>query len=242
MNTPSNSVGWLALVASPIGNLADITLRAIQTLEEVDLIAAEDTRRASILLKHYQIEKPLTSYYKDNEHKKTSYLVTLVQQGKKIAYLTDAGTPCLSDPGLLLIRELLAAGIEPRIIPGVSALSYAITACAMPLSTFNFYGFLPRKKEKRRKTLISLIQQGQTIFIYESPHRLGRLIQEINDYVGPDTVMTIIREATKLYEEHLRGTAAEILGRNAGRKWKGEITVAIAPIKGDGTITRSDAN
>ena len=219
--------GKLSIVATPIGNLEDMTFRAVRVLGEADLIAAEDTRRAQILLKHYQITSRLTSYHMHNEARKTAQLIEQVKQGRKVALLADAGTPCLSDPGYLLVREAVAAGLEPEIIPGVSALTYAVAACGFPVSDFHFAGFLPRQSGKRRRMLRELAEKGSTFFLYESPYRVNKLLVEITEEIGPETRVALLREATKRYEEHIRGTAQELRDRFSEQKWKGEITVAV---------------
>ncbi len=225
MNSPSP--GWVALVATPIGNLEDITLRALRTLEEADTIAAEDTRRARRLLAHHQIKTRVTPYHAFNEHRKTEQLLERVAGGERIAVLTDAGTPTLSDPGFLLVRTARQIGIEPVIIPGVSALTFAVTAAGMPVDQFMFAGFPPRKAGRRRNFLRQLPVAELTCFLYESPHRIPRLLDEIAAMIGPTTPVTLIREATKLHEQIIRGSAAELAEQFAGQQCKGEFTVVI---------------
>ncbi len=219
--------GRLSIVASPIGNLEDITLRALRVLKEADLIAAEDTRHSRKLLTHYEIKQPLTSYHMHNEKGKTSKLLDRVLRGEHVALLSDAGTPCLSDPGYLLVRDAIAAGIEPEIIPGAAALTYAVSACGFPVSDFHFGGFLPPKGAKRRRRLAEMAASGKTFFLYESPHRINKLLTEIAEELGVDTQVALIREATKFFEEHIRGTAGELCETLKDRKWKGEFTVAV---------------
>lgn len=221
--------GSLAIVASPIGNLEDMTFRAVRVLGEADLIAAEDTRRARKLLDHYDIGGRVTSYHAHNEHRKTKGLLDQVAAGKKVAVLSDAGTPAISDPGFLIVRAALRQGIDPVIIPGVSALTFAVVACGFPVNEFCFAGFLPQKSGKRRAVLARLAAQGQTFFLFESPHRIGRLLREIVENVGAQAQVALIREATKLYEERLRGSAAELLAAFGEKKWKGELTIAVQP-------------
>jgi 16S rRNA (cytidine1402-2'-O)-methyltransferase len=219
---------WLALVSSPIGNLEDMTYRAVRILGEADVVAAEDTRRARKLLSHFDLHPGrLISYHMHNERRKTSALLEQVRQGQKVAVLCDAGTPSIADPGFFLVREAIAEGIEPMIIPGVSALSFAITACGFPVTECCFAGFLPPKGEKRRKRLGALAEGSPTLMLFESPYRIERLLGDIAATLPETTQVAMIREATKLHEEALRGTAAELLAQHSGRKWKGEFTVAI---------------
>lgn len=224
------SCGWLALVATPIGNLDDITLRALSVLRDADLIAAEDTRRARKLLTHFDIPCRVTSYHAHNEHGKTASLLTRVHNGEKVVALSDAGTPCVSDPGYLLMREAVASGIEPTIIPGVSALTYAVAACGLPVSRFAFGGFLPPKGQKRQTQLREWMTGQPTLIVFESPHRVERLLNDVCAALGPETRMVLLREATKLHEEHIRGSAGELVERYAGKRWKGEFTVVLHPI------------
>ena len=219
--------GKLSLVACPIGNLEDITFRALRILKEADVIAAEDTRRAKKLLHHYEIDTALTSYHSHNEKSKTGNLLDRIERGEKIAMLSDAGTPCLSDPGYLLVRDAVSRGIEPEIIPGPSALAYAVSACGFPVTDFHFLGFLPQKSGKRRKALTYAADHYRTFFIYESPFRITKLLNEISEEIGPDTELVLIREATKKFEEHIRGTAGELIKSFGEKKHKGEFTVAV---------------
>ena len=240
MKSGDYNFGFIALIATPIGNLEDITLRAIKVLKQVDLIAAEDTRRAKKLLFHYEIPCPLTSYNKDNEHWKTAHLLREVKSGKNIGFLVDSGTPCISDPGYLLVQKALAEGITPLIIPGVSALTYSIVACGLPVAKFAFAGFLSKRKMKRRTGLKELAQHNETFFIFESPHRMNQLLHEIFEELGPKTFLVVIREATKSFEEQIRGSAEELLEIYGQRKWKGECTIAITTKKMDAS-SRSHA-
>ena len=231
MTLNNEKQGFLAFVATPIGNLEDITLRALRTLRESDLIAAEDTRRTKKLLSHYNITCPLTTYNKDNEHWKTVHLLNQLKTGKNIAFLVDAGTPCISDPGYLLMREAISQAIEPLIVPGVSALTYSIVASGLPVSEFCFAGFLPKRKAKRRSLLKELASHQGTLFLFESPRRVNQLVQEIAEEIGGETSIVVIREATKSFEEHVRGSADEFLEKYGDRKWKGECTIAVSTKK-----------
>ncbi len=218
----------LAIVSTPIGNLEDITFRALRILREADLIAAEDTRRTAILCRRYDIETALTSYHAHNEHRKTDKLLELVEGGRRVALVSDSGTPLVSDPGYRLVREAVWRGIEPEIIPGPSALTFAAAACALPVDRFQFHGFPPRKAGKRRNFLLSLKDCDSTVFLYESVHRVQQLLDDICSVLGEDTQVALIREATKIHEERLRGPAGRIRDENCGRNWKGEIVVAIS--------------
>ena len=231
MTTPSPAppAGWLALIATPIGNLEDITLRALRTLREADLIAAEDTRHARILLDAHEIRTPLTPYHAHNEHRRTDALLDQIAAGKKVALLSDAGTPAVSDPGFFMVRAAVARGIEPVVLPGPSALTFAVVAAGLPVDRFRFLGFPPVKSGRRRSALATVAATGETTFFFESPHRIGRLLEEIQEVLGPGTRVAVIREATKLHEECLRGTIAELLRQTAGRAWRGELVVAVAP-------------
>jgi len=219
--------GWLALVSTPIGNLEDITLRALRVLREADLIAAEDTRRARRLCQRYDIDTPLTSYHAHNEHRRTAALLDQVQAGKRIAVLSDAGTPVISDPGFLIVREALRRGIEPMIVPGVSALTWAVVAAGLPMDRFCFLGFLPSKGERRRKRLLEMREHPGAYILFESPHRMSRLLQEMREVLGGDVRVAVCREATKLHEECIRGNLDAVFEQHGNRTWKGEITVVV---------------
>ena len=219
--------GWLALVSTPIGNLEDISQRALRTLKEADLIAAEDTRRTGKLCSHFDIHTSMTSYHKHNEHKKTSRILDRVEAGQNVAVVTDAGTPAISDPGFLIVREGLERGVEPVVVPGPSALTYAITAAGFPVDKFTFYGYPPRKSGRRKRLLSQMEGTDMTYFLFVSIHRVDRVLEDIGEALGPRTRIAIIREATKVHEERIRGTVEEILDQHGGRKWKGEIILAI---------------
>ncbi len=225
----NKSLGKLSIVSTPIGNLSDITLRALETLRACDLVVAEDTRRALILLNHFEIKKPVISCHTYNEHKITEKIIGKILGGANVAFLSDAGTPSISDPGYFIVRKAVENGIEPTVIPGVSALTFAAVASGLPMDKFAFYGFLPVKPGRRSTMLKEIAVGGKTAFLFESPHRIGRLLQEICDNIGPETRIAVIREATKLHEEILRGNAREILESCKGKNWKGELTVGICP-------------
>jgi len=222
--------GKLSLVATPIGNMGDITRRAVETLSAADVVAAEDTRRAGKLLSVLGVKKRMVSYHSFNERSAVSRIISMVaEEGLNVAVVSDAGTPALSDPGFLLVREALAAGLEPEIVPGVSALAFAVTASGLPVDQFSFLGFPPRKSGARARLLERVREEGRTAFFYESPHRIARFLAETAEIVGPDAEVAVIREATKLHEEIIRGTAAETAETAAGRKWRGEIVVGVKP-------------
>lgn len=226
--TPAQTTcGSLSIVATPIGNLEDITLRALRVLKEADTILAEDTRRTRILCSHFQISTRLESYHIFNEHGKAGELVRRILSGEKIALVSDAGMPCIADPGFLLIREAVRAGIEPDILPGASALLFAVAASALPSDRFAFHGFLPVKSGRRASRLSQISASGMTAVVFESPYRLSKLLRELPEYFGADTPAAVIREATKLHQEILRGTTAELAEKYAGRSWKGECVVVI---------------
>jgi len=219
--------GTLYVVATPIGNLEDITLRALRVLKEANLVAAEDTRRARRLCAHFDIHTALTSYHAHNEHRKTEWLLDRIDAGKRVAVLSDAGTPTVSDPGFLIVREALRRGIEPRVIPGVSAVTFAIVAAGLPVDRFTFLGYPPVKPGKRRSFLSAACANAGTYVLFESPHRVSRLLQALCETLGPETRVAIIREATKLHEECLRGTARSLAVECAEREWRGECTLVI---------------
>ncbi len=221
--------GALYIVSTPIGNLEDITIRALRILQEVDLIAAEDTRQTRKLLHHFDIPTPLTSYHIHNEHHKTSQLLDKVTAGTRLAVVSDAGTPGIADPGFLLIRDAVARGIEPVMIPGVSSLILAATASALPIDKFSFYGFMPVKSGKKGKLLQQIANIGHTAVVFESPHRISKTLQAVSETVGAETGIAIIREATKLHEEVIRGRAGELAEQYAGQKWRGECVIVISP-------------
>jgi 16S rRNA (cytidine1402-2'-O)-methyltransferase len=216
--------GTLYLVATPIGNLEDITLRALRTLKECDVVAAEDTRRTAQLLKHFQISKPLLSYFQFNEAKRSEQIVERLRRGEKVALVTDAGSPGISDPGERVVKSVIAAGLRVEPVPGPSALVAALTASGLGTEEFHFVGFLPHKSGRRRATLEALKALPGTIVLYESPYRIGRLVGELNE-LFPERRLVLARELTKKFEEFLRGTAAEILAQIANRTLKGEFVV-----------------
>lgn len=220
--------GTLYLVATPIGNLEDITLRALRVLKECDVVAAEDTRRTGLLLKHFGISKPLLSYFQFNEARRGEEILERLRRGEKVSLVTDAGSPGISDPGERVVKAAIAAGFRVEPVPGASALVAALTASGLPTDEFHFIGFLPHKSGQRRNTLEALKPVCGTIVIYESPYRVEKLLTELND-VFPERQVVLARELTKKFEEFLRGTPAQLLEATRNRSLKGEFVVLIAP-------------
>lgn len=216
----------LYIVPTPIGNLKDITLRALEVLREVDLVLAEDTRTSSVLLNHYDINKPLWSYHMHNEHKVLEKLVTELQAGKQIALITDAGTPAISDPGFLLVRECVRMNIPVECLPGATAFVPALVDSGFPINRFVYEGFLPLKKG--RHTLFTQWQQEErAIVFYESPHRLVKCLSELINYLGEAREVCVCRELSKKFEEHKRGSLADIAAYYEAHPPKGEIVVVV---------------
>lgn len=218
--------GTLYLVSTPIGNLEDITLRALRILKEVDLIACEDTRRTRILLSHYGIKTAFTSLYDEIERKKGVALVEAILDGKSLAYVSDAGTPLISDPGYHLVRSAIEAGIPVVPVPGPSAAITALSVSGMPSDRFAFFGFLPEKAGRRRSFLQKLKTLSMTLVFYESPRRLIDSLKDIRDVLG-DRDVAVTRELTKVYEEVLRGRVEELIGNLEAQGVKGEITLLV---------------
>jgi len=216
----------LILVPTPIGNLKDMTFRAVDILKEVDLILAEDTRKTGILLKHYEVQNKLQAYHKFNEHKQIIPIIEKIKSGNTIALVTDAGTPGISDPGFLIVRECIKNEIEIETLPGATAFIPALINSGFPSDKFCFEGFLPQKKG-RQKRLTELSTEERTIVFYESPHRLLKFLQQIKEYFGDERQISISRELTKIYEETKRGTANELTDYFNTKTIKGEIVVII---------------
>lgn len=223
----SNECGKLYLVSTPIGNLEDMTMRALNVLREVDLIAAEDTRHTRQLLSHFDIHTKLISFHAFNEHRKAEGLLDDIANGLNVAAVSDAGTPSIADPGFFLMREAVRRGMEPIVIPGVSALTFAATASALPVDKFSFLAFPPVKSGRRRKFFEAIRNEGKTVFFFESPHRIGKTLPELAEVVGADADVAIIREATKLHEEVIRGKAGELAERYADHQWRGEFVIGV---------------
>jgi len=219
--------GTLYIVSTPIGNMEDITLRALRILKEADLIAAEDTRRTGLLLKHFGIQVPLTSYFEGNEFKKRDFIIAKLKEGKKVALVSDAGTPGISDPGFRLIQLAIESQFPIVPIPGPSAVITALSVSGLPTDAFFFKGFLPHKSKKRRDLLEELQDVRETLIFYESPHRISETLKDILEVLG-DREIVLTRELTKMHEEIIRGKVSKIQDQIAGRTLKGEITLVIS--------------
>jgi 16S rRNA (cytidine1402-2'-O)-methyltransferase len=231
-------IGTLYIVATPIGNLEDVTMRAVRVLRECKVIACEDTRQTRKLLDHFHIETPLVSYHEHNEAQRATELVERLQAGESIALVSDAGTPLVSDPGYRVVQAAIIAGVTVTPIPGVSAAIGALSAAGLPTDSFRFCGFLPPKSSQRCKVLEELADETCTLIFYETPHRILDALEDIDATLGPRPVV-MARELTKLHEEFLRGTASEIRAQLAARpSVKGEITLLIG--KGEPRATNAD--
>jgi 16S rRNA (cytidine1402-2'-O)-methyltransferase len=217
----------LTLVPTPIGNLQDITLRALEVLKNADLILAEDTRTARFLLQHFQIEKRILSHHQHNEHNALKEVIRLLKEGNKIALVSDAGTPAISDPGFLIVRECIKEDIEVYCLPGPTAFVPALVMSGLPCDKFVFEGFLPQKKGRQSRFLF-LKEEERTIIFYESPFRLVKLLEEIMEHFGSDRRCSVSRELTKMFEETRRGTAEELFQHFSAHPPKGEIVVCVA--------------
>jgi 16S rRNA (cytidine1402-2'-O)-methyltransferase len=221
-------MGKLYLVPTPVGNLEDITLRAIRILKEVDLILCEDTRKTSILLRHYQITNKTRSHHQFNEHKTLSRVISDLRSGLDIALVTDAGTPSISDPGFLIVRECIANQIEVECLPGPVALIPALVNSGFPTDNFCFEGFLPHKKGRQTR-LKNLSKEKRTIVIYESSHRFLKTLGQLAEYMGQSRKISVSRELTKIHEETRRGTISELIEYYGNKPVKGEIVIVIEP-------------
>lgn len=217
----------LYIVPTPIGNLKDMTFRAIEVLKEVDLILAEDTRTSGKLLKHFDIATPSQSHHMHNEHKTVEGLINKLKTGTTIALISDAGTPAISDPGFLLTRACIENNIEVDCLPGATAFVPALVNSGLPNDKFVFEGFLPVKKGRQTR-LLTLAEETRTIIFYESPHKLLKTLANFCEYFGDDRQVSVSRELTKLYEETIRGTAKEVLDHYTSKPPKGEIVIVVA--------------
>jgi 16S rRNA (cytidine1402-2'-O)-methyltransferase len=220
-------MGKLYLVPTPIGNLEDITLRAVRILKEVDFILAEDTRTSGKLLHHFQIATPMQSHHMHNEHKRLDDLIKRLLAGERIALISDAGTPGISDPGFLLTRACIENDIEVECLPGPTAFVPALVNSGMPSDRFVFEGFLPVKKGRQTR-LQQLAEESRTLILYESPHKLLKTLAHIVEYFGVERQVAVCRELTKMYEETVRGTAAQVLEHYTKKPAKGEIVIVVA--------------
>ena len=219
-------MGKLYLVPTPIGNLEDMTLRAIKVLKEVDVVLAEDTRTSGKLLKHFEINTPLQSHHMHNEHKQVDTLVQKMKEGSVYALISDAGTPAISDPGFLLTRACVENDIEVECLPGATAFVPALVNSGLPNDRFVFEGFLPLKKGRQTR-LLELAEEPRTLVFYESPHKLLKTLSHFAEYFGADRPVSVSRELTKLYEETIRGTVAEVLEHFHNKAPKGEFVIVV---------------
>ncbi len=223
-------VATLYIIATPIGNLEDMTYRAVRILGEVDLIAAEDTRHSLKLLNHFGISRPLTSYFDHNQQIKGERILNALRQGKSVALISDAGTPCVSDPGYQLVRDAVAENILVVPVPGACAAVTALSASGLPSDTFTFAGFPPSRQGKRRTFLSEMNHLPGTLILYEAPHRLVETLSDVHEIMGERQVI-VARELTKIYEECIRGTAAEVIATVSQSVVRGEVVILIAPGK-----------
>ena len=219
--------GSLTLVPTPIGNLGDLTPRAVEVLKAADLVLAEDTRTTGNLLRHAGVDRPLRAFHLHNEHRITADLVSQIQAGSRFALCSDAGTPGISDPGFLLVRACVEADLHVSCLPGPTAFVPALAASGLPCDRFSFEGFLPHKKG-RNKRLTALSDEDRTFVLYESPHRVVRLLSELTEHLGPERRVAVSREISKLHEETVRGTLAEVAAHFNEHEPRGEFVVVVA--------------
>ena len=220
-------MGILYIVPTPVGNMEDMTFRAIRILKEVDLVLAEDTRTSGILLKHYEIKNALMSHHKFNEHGTSAGIVSRLLGGENVALISDAGTPGISDPGFFLVREAVRAGVEVQCLPGATAFVPALVASGLPCDRFAFEGFLPQKKGRQTK-LLSLKEEERTMIFYESPFRLLKTLQQFAEVYGGDRQVSVCREISKVHEESVRGSLDEVIAHFKEKEPKGEIVIVLA--------------
>ena len=219
-------MGKLFVVPTPVGNLEDMTFRAVRVLKEVDLILAEDTRTSSVLLKHFEIKKPMMSHHKFNEHKTIEGVVARLEAGENIALISDAGTPGISDPGFLVVRECVRHGIEVQCLPGATAFVPALVSSGLPNDRFCFEGFLSQKKGRMTR-LLTLQSEVRTMIFYESPYRLVKTLTQFSEYFGAEREVAVCREISKLHEECVRGTLSEVIEHFKANEPRGEIVVIL---------------
>lgn len=220
-------MGKLIVVPTPVGNLEDMTFRAIRVLKEADLILAEDTRTSGILLKHFEIKNALQSHHKFNEHQSVERVVERIKGGETVALISDAGTPAISDPGFLLVRECVRNGIEVQCLPGATAFVPALVSSGLPDERFCFEGFLPQKKGRQTR-LLALAEESRTMIFYESPYRLVKTLMQFAEFFGADRQVAVCREISKIHEECVRGTLEEVVAHFTAHEPKGEIVVILA--------------
>ena len=219
-------MGKLFIVPTPIGNLEDMTFRAIKVLKEVDQILAEDTRTSGKLMKHYEIETPMSPFHLNNEHKVVARWVDELASGKTIALVSDAGTPAISDPGFLLVREAIKSGIEVETLPGATAFVPALVNSGLPCEKFHYEGFLPHKKGRQTR-IAELVEKDVTSVLYESPHRILKTLNQLLEAAGPDRLVSVSREISKLHEETVRGTIPEVIEHFENNPVKGEFVLVL---------------
>ena len=220
-------MGTLYLVPTPVGNMEDMTFRAVRLLKEADLILCEDTRTSGILLKHYDIHRQLMAHHKFNEHGTSAGIVERLRGGQTICLITDAGTPGISDPGFVLVREAVAAGIEVQTLPGATAFVPALVSSGLPCDRFTFEGFLPQKKGRQTR-LTQLSEETRTMIFYESPYRLVKTLQQLGEFFGQERQVSVCREISKIHEESVRGTIEEVVAHFTQTPPKGEIVIIVA--------------
>ena len=220
-------MGILYIVPTPVGNMEDMTFRAVRILKEVDLVLAEDTRTSGILLKHYEIKNALMSHHKFNEHGTSAGIVNRLLAGENVALISDAGTPGISDPGFFLVREAVRAGVEVQCLPGATAFVPALVSSGLPCDRFAFEGFLPQKKGRQTK-LLSLKEEERTMIFYESPFRLIKTLQQFAEVYGGDRQVSVCREISKVHEESVRGSLDEVIAHFKEKEPKGEIVIILA--------------
>lgn len=220
-------MGTLYLVPTPVGNMEDMTFRAVRLLKEADLILCEDTRTSGILLKHYDIHRQLMAHHKFNEHGTSAGIVERLRGGQTICLITDAGTPGISDPGFFLVREAVAAGIEVQTLPGATAFVPALVSSGLPCDRFTFEGFLPQKKGRQTR-LTQLSEETRTMIFYESPYRLVKTLQQLGEFFGQERQVSVCREISKIHEESVRGTIEEVVAHFTQAPPKGEIVIIVA--------------
>ncbi len=231
-------MGILYIVPTPVGNMEDMTLRAIRILKEADVVLAEDTRTSGILLKHFDIKNHLLSHHKFNEHSTSNAIVTRLLAGETVALISDAGTPGISDPGFFLVREAVKAGIEVQTLPGATAFVPALVSSGLPCDRFCFEGFLPQKKGRQSK-IESLRDETRTMIFYESPYRLVKLLQQLSEIFGSERPVSVCREISKVHEESVRGTLAEVTAHFTENEPRGEIVVVVG---GKETLRANEKN